>query len=125
MTMNTNIALDYLHRGKPLVASIPSQKSGYSAWIGVYFLDVTKESVSQLLRNHGVFISSSGMPVYRIRCFEVDHSLIEKDVWVSERDLSQKSDVFAFGGEDLVEKLRNFNLSIEQLEFVHNTDYPI
>jgi hypothetical protein len=123
--MATNTALSSLRRGQPLAASIPSGRSTHLAWVGVYPLDIARETTRELLRNHGQAVPFPTVQVYRIRQFEVDRTLIEQDASIAEPELENKANYFAFGEDDLAEKLRRLGVLVEQLEMPYKSDYPI
>jgi len=118
-------AINSLHRGQALATSIPSSGPHMLAWIGVYPLDLTRETTREFLRNNGQPTPLSGVRVYRIRRFEVDLSLIQQNVHVSESQLQNRSNYFAFSDESLVSQLKQLDVNIEQLELPYKSNYPI
>lgn len=125
MTMKTIAAFNSLHRGQVLATSVPSSGTEYLAWIGVYPLDVTRETTRAMLKNQGQAIPLPGTRAYRIRRFEVDRTLIEQDASIAEPELEKKTQYFAFGDDDLVEILLQLGARVEQLELPYRSNYPI
>ncbi len=125
MIMTKDAALDYLHRGKMLVASIPSSGPDYLAWVGVYPLDTARETSRRLFSNYKQPLPLPGVRAYRIRRFEVNRTLIEQDVSIAEPELEKKENYFAYGDDDLGEKLRQLGVRFDQLMRTYNSDYPI
>lgn len=125
MTMTINATLNSLHRGHALAISIPPSDPTYLAWVGVYPLDLARETTRELLRNHGQAIPLPNVRVYRIRQIEVDRALIEKDVSIAERELRNTSNYFAFGDDELARKLEEIGVRLEQLALPYKSNYPI
>ena len=120
-----NVALNALRRGQALAASIASSKPSHLAWVGVYPLDTTRETTQELLRNHGQAVPLPSVHAYRIRTFEVARALVEQDFSIAEPELENKSNFFAFGEEDLAEKLRQLGVRLEELQLPYKSNYPI
>lgn len=119
------VQLNALHRWQSLAASIPSRDPMNLAWVGVYPLDMRDSSNIQFLRNRGQLIPSASDRVYRIRVFEVLKTLSEQDVWIGETELTNRFDGFAYGDEDLAQKLEQLGISMDVLALPYRSDYPI
>ena len=117
-------ALNSLHRGQVLAASMPSSRVGCRGWVGVYPLTNRRETLS-LLRRKGQPIPLPAVRVYRIRQFEVDRTLIERGISIGEPELENQADLVVSGDEELIEKLLLLGMSIDQLELPYKSDYPI
>ena len=125
MSMSASAVLSLLRRGKVLAASIAADEPNNLAWIGVYPLNIAIDTVRQFLRNKGQAIPLPNVQVYRIRRFEVDRRLIDEDVSIAEPDLKKAVDYFAYGDEDLVSKLQQAGIQLDQLNNPSTADYPI
>jgi hypothetical protein len=125
MSMSASAVLNLLHRGKMLAVKIPARDSSHLAWIGVYPLEMSHETVRQFLRNHDQAVPLPNTKVYRIRRFEVDRLLIEQDVSLAEPHLENKINSFAYGDEDLKQKLEQDGIRLEHLDNPSTADYPI
>jgi hypothetical protein len=125
MSMSTNAILDLLRRGRMLAASIAAEEPNNLAWIGVYPLNPSIETVRQFLRNKGQAIPLPNVRAYRVRRFEVDRRLIDEDKWIAEPDLKKAVDYFAYGEEDLASKLEEAGIQLDQLNNPSTVDYPI
>jgi hypothetical protein len=123
--MTINSTLNSLHRGQALAVSIPPSDSKYLAWIGVYPLDLARETTRELLRNHGQAVPLPNVKVYRIRRIEVDRILIEQDASIAESELQNKSNCFVFGDDELAEKLTELGVQLEHLTLPYKSNYPI
>jgi hypothetical protein len=108
-----------------LAVKIPARDSSHLAWIGVYPLDMSHETVRQFLMNHDQAVPLPNTKVYRIRRFEVDRLLIEQDVSLAEPHLENKINSFAYGDEDLKQKLEQDGIRLEHLDNPSTADYPI
>jgi hypothetical protein len=125
MTKATTKSLNALHRGQPLAAEVPALNDSHIAWVGVHPLDLTKKATRELLRNNDQSLPPINSRVYRIRLFEALRSLIEEDVWVSERDLIIIANKFAYGDDQLLEILSQIGISFDSLEPSYKSTYPI
>jgi len=125
MTTKLYTALNALHRGQALATRIRPNSPENLAWVGVYPLDATRETTRELLRNNGQVIPLPNSNAYRIRWFEADTSLLEKEVSISESSLMNCGQSFAFGDDDLEKKLEEIWTSIDLLEPPYKLDYPI
>ena len=114
-----------LHLGRPLAAAIRCEDQNRTAWVGVYPLDLAAPLTRELLRNFGFDIFPETGRAYRIRTFEVNRSLIEEDRWISESDLINSRNSFAFDDDSLAEVLSKLDVPLECLELHQNSDYPI
>jgi len=123
--MTAATALTWLSRGQPLAASIPSNDPTRLAWVGVYPLDLTRETTRELIRNHAQELPAPEVRVYRIRCFEVDRALIEQDTSIGESNLERKLSFFAYGEDELAKRLELLGIGLPQLAPIYQTDYPI
>ncbi len=123
--MNANAALTTLKSGRSLVSELAPSSPEYRSWVGVYHLAADSKCVHNLLRNNRLSTISPDADIYRIRVFEVRRDLMAGDRWLSEGDLVSKQNLFANGLEDLVTKLRTLGLSLEDLCYPWDTDYPI
>jgi hypothetical protein len=123
--MKFSAALNSLHRGSALAASIACGHGDSLAWVGVYPLDISRETTLGLLERLGQPKPRSGEFLYRVRRFEVAKCLIESDASISERDLQRATDIFAYGDEGLEEALRQLDLKIEDLTLPYKSNYPI
>jgi hypothetical protein len=124
--MNRHHVFLFLERGEVLAALSRASDPHRSAWVGVYPLDVTSPEAAELLGHEGIPLSSvSGKPLYRVRFFEVGRDLIERDVCISEQDLINGRDLYAFGADDLAAKLADLGVDLEQLERPFKSNYPI
>jgi hypothetical protein len=115
----------YLHRGDPLVASIPSSRPSHLAFVGVYPLGMPDQWTQRFLRSHGQAIPVPQAREYRIRRFEVDRIYIEQDVWIGETELEKQANWVAYGDDDLAEKLSQSGVRIEELKHPYKSEYPI
>src|SRR6185503_2323714 len=122
--MTDETILSLLHRGTRLAAIIPSTSEDRIAWIGVYPLNLKSPDTLQMLLRRNVATNTT-MPVYRLRTFEVDRALVDKDKWISDDDLTNDRDAIAVGDDDLREKLAQFGARLDQLEQHFKSDYPI
>src|SRR4051794_7456556 len=84
MTMHPIAVIDALHRGEPLAAQISSADPSRLAWVGVYPLDVTRESTIRFLERERIDLSAPDTPMYRLRRFEVDRGLVDRDECIAE-----------------------------------------
>lgn len=123
--MKTSPPLNALHRGQSLAASILPSAPNLLAWVGVYPLDLSRETTRELLRNHGQAIPLPSVKAYRIRRFEVERVLIEQDASIAEPDLKNKSNYFVYGDEALELKLQELGTKIEELALSYKSNYPI
>jgi hypothetical protein len=116
----------FLERGESLAAQVRSSELGRLAWVGVYPLDLSSPLTAEHLRNEGIaLLPTSPRPLCRVRFFEVDRDLVERDTWLSEEQLVNRRDFFAFGIEDLERILNSLGVSLEELERPFKSDYPI
>jgi hypothetical protein len=113
-----------LRRGKSLVARISASQPGYTAWLGVYPLDPSQPEKFSALRQLKI-PAPPGAMIYRVRAFEVLEALVEANACIWDGDLSNKRDAFAVGEDQLIEKLLEFGVKLEELEQPYKTDYPI
>ena len=123
--MHRQTVINALRRGTPLAAELACADPLRRAWIGVYPLDLSRDGAREFLRNAGVHIVPAAGRAYHIRTFEVDRALNEKDVWMSETQLFNRSSYFAFSEEDLIKQLESLHISLDSLEPHHKSDYPI
>jgi hypothetical protein len=91
----------------------------------LYPLDPKRPGTEELLRRYGVATLHGADPIYRMRKFEVDHSLITADSCLSERELAAMEDALAIGDEELERKLQQFGVSLDGLDLPFKSDYPI
>ena len=124
--MNRHHATLFLERGEPLAAAARSSHPERLAWVGVYPLDPSSPDTSSFLRNHRIaLLPTSPRPLCRVRFFEVERDLGERDTWLSEEQLLNKRDFFAFGIEDLERILESLGIELGDLERPFKSDYPI
>ena len=123
--MHRETAINALRRGMPLAAELGCTEPLRRAWIGVYPLDLSCDSTREFLRNAGVHILPAAGRAYHVRTFEVDRALNEKDVWIGETELVNRNSYLAFSEEDLIKQLESLGSSLESLEPLHKSDYPI
>lgn len=117
--------LNSLHRGQTLAVSIPSLDPMNLAWIGVRQLDLSVALNIEFLRNQRQTIPTSSVRVYYIRMVEVLKTLIEQDVWICERDVTNRFKGFAYGDEELEKKLEELGVTMHMLVPEHRSDYPL
>ena len=118
-------AINALLRGIPLAAELVCADPLRRAWIGVYPLDLSRDSTREFLRNAGVHIVPAAGRAYHVRTFEVDRALNEKDISIGESELVNRNSYIAFSEEDLITQLESVGISLESLEPHHKSDYPI
>jgi hypothetical protein len=118
-------AINALHRYQALAAEVPATKVDNLAWVGVYPLDLGQEVTIQLLHSSGQRVPLLSVRTYQVRRFEVDRSLVERDVWIAEPDLQHKRSEFAYGDDDLSMKLMELGVSLEDLALPYKSNYPI
>jgi hypothetical protein len=123
--MTRDAVVQLLHRGRHLAAAIVAAEEGRMAWVGVYPLDPSRPDTSAVLRRFGVSVLGGAGPLYRIRAFEVQTTLIEEDASISEEELTNKRDALAMDDEDLVAKLRTLGIELEGLDLPFKSNYPI
>lgn len=123
--MTEYAVLQALHEGRSLVVELSTSREGRRAWLGVYPLRLDSPDVKALLRRYGYFDLHTDEPVYNIRTFEIDRSLNEADIWLSEDDLLEKRDALAIGDQDLRAKLEQFGTRLQDLVRPFKSDYPI
>lgn len=56
---------------------------------------------------------------------EVPQVLIEEDASIAEGDLTNRVDEFAFGDEDLMQKLERLGVPTDALALPYKSNYPI
>ena len=109
-----------------LAAAAQCSEPGRLAFVGVYPLDPSRPGTAEFLRNQGIAsLPTSPLPLSRVRYFEVERTLVEQDVWLSEEQLLNKRDFLAFGIEDLERILNTLGIDLEELERPFKSDYPI
>jgi hypothetical protein len=123
--MDRQTAINALHRRRPLAAELPSTNPQHRVWVGVYLLDLAVETTRQFVRNAGVELFPTTGRAYYVRRFGVDCSRNDKDVWIGETDLINKSSAVVFSDGDLDEQLKIFGSSLESLQPHHKSDYPL
>jgi hypothetical protein len=123
--MHRLAATTALHRGTQLAAELTCDDPLRRAWIGVYPLDLGQAHTREFLRNAGFAMFPAEGRAYHLRTFEVDRALNGRDVSLGETDLINKRSVFAFGDDELIEKLGTLGISLELLEPPFKSDYPI
>src|SRR5512146_2230018 len=123
--MNENAVMESLHRGTVLAAAIPASCHDTLAWVGVYPLDLSRQTTVEFLRNHGLSTLPNAASAYHIRTFEVHRELIDADASIAEQEMTNKRSFFAFGADDLRAKIRALGLEIENLDLPFESDYPI
>ena len=114
-----------LKRGRMVAAAINAKKPENLAWVGVYPLDLSRRSTVQFLRNYGLSAPFAGTPAYHIRTFEVPKSLIEAEISIAEPEMEYKHSYFAFGEQQLRERLLALGIPIDSLDLPYRSDYPI
>jgi hypothetical protein len=112
-------------RYQSLAASVEPILDGCLAWVGVYPLDLNRETTREFLRNQGQAVPLSSVHVYHLRRFEVERSLIEQDVWIAEPDLKNKTSMLAYGDDDLMLKLKHQGVLLEELVLPDRSNCPI
>lgn len=117
--------LNALRKKIPLDSERPSSSPGLYAWIVVYSLDLSRVTTMELLKNKGIKISDPSQPIYRIRLFEAERELIDKDVWVCESDLKNKQEFFVKGEEALFAKLSELKIDPDKLGADYDSNCPI
>jgi hypothetical protein len=123
--MNELAVQESLRRGNSLAAPIQSSCPDTLAWVGVYPLDLSRESTVRFLRNQGIAaLPNAGQP-YRIRTFEVSKALIEAEASIAEPEMTNKRSYIVFGIKELFDKLRSIGVPIETLELPFKSNYPI
>lgn len=125
MTTKSYAILNALHRGQALATPIKPSSPKYLAWVGVYPLDITRETTRELLRNNEQAVPLPAIHAYRIRWFETHRSFIEQEISISEPELMNCGQSFAFGDDGLQENLEKLGVSIDDLMPIHKSDYPI
>ena len=124
--MNRHHVVLFLGRGEHLAAPAQSSEPGRLAFVGIYPLDPSDPDTAAFLRNEGIaLLPTSPSPLCRVRYFEVERTLVEHDVWLSEEQLLNKRDFFALGIEDLERILNALGIDLEELERPFKSDYPI
>lgn len=123
--MHHHAVFSSLHRGTPLAASVGSRSTDRLAWVGVYPLDLEKQTTREFLRNQGVELFPPSGRAYRIRSFEVQSQLIEADVSIGETELENQSNAIVFSDDDLLKELEKRGVPIELLELPYKSNYPI
>jgi hypothetical protein len=124
-SMDREVAIDALRRGKPLAAELECTHPQRRAWIGVYPLDLSHPTTRQFIRNAGIAVFPEAGRAYSVRTFEVERRFFESDVWIGETELLDQRSSVAFSEADLMEQLKSFGASLESLDFPHKSDYPI
>jgi hypothetical protein len=51
--------------------------------------------------------------------------LVEEDASIAESDLTNRVDEFAFGDEDLEDKLKRLGVRVDELALPYKSNYPI
>ena len=123
--MNESAVMESFHRGKVLAAAIPASGRDNLAWVGVYPLDLSRQTTVEFLRNHGLTVLPNAKSAYHIRTFEVRRELIDADASIAEHQMTNKNSYFAFGDDDLQKKMRALGVNIESLDLPFKSDYPI
>jgi len=123
MTMNVDVALRALARGSPLAKQLESSSSSRYRWLAIFPLDGSDPDVRRLIQNHGRPFPEEEIDFFRVRVIEVDISLIDADIWLSEDDFININDKICLGKSELLEILKQY--SISDLELSINTDIPI
>lgn len=118
-------ALNALHGGQSLAAATPAAAADRLAWVGVYPLNLERETTRDFLRGRSRVIPLPGSRVYRIRAFEVQRRLIEEDASISEPDLENQADELAYGDAQLMAGLERLGVKLEQLALPYKSGYPI
>ena len=123
--MHHHAVFTSLHRGTPLAASVDSRNTDRLAWVGVYPLDLERQTTREFLRNQGVQVFPLSGRAYRIRSFEVQSRLIEGDVSIGETELENESSAIVFSDGDLLIELEKRGVPVERLELPYKSNYPI
>jgi hypothetical protein len=123
--MHHHAVFSSLHRGTPLAASVDSRSTDRLSWIGVYPLDLGKQTTREFLRTQGVEHFPPSGRAYRIRSFEVQSRLIEADASIGETELENQSSAIVFSDDDLLKELEKRGVPIERLELPYKSNYPI
>jgi hypothetical protein len=124
--MNRHHVVLFLQRGEMLAAVARSSDPARLAWVGVYPLDPSCPLTAEFLRNEAVVAApTSSRPICHVHYFEVDRELIERDASVADHDLVNPQSLFAFGTDDLTDKLKRLGVELEDLERPFKSDYPI
>ncbi len=125
MTRTLNAVLDRLHRGEHLAVSVECEDENYLTWVGVYPMDIRRETTRELLRKWNQPVPTSFVHAYRVRWLKVERDLIERDVSISETEIADRQDDFAIGDDDLVEIVEKYGARVEFLELPYKSEYPI
>jgi hypothetical protein len=123
--MHRETVINALRHGTPLAAELACADPLRRAWIGVYPLDLSRDGTREFLRNAGVHIVPAAGRAYHVRTFEVDRTLNERDVWITETELFNRISYFAFSEEELIKQLESLRTSLESLKPHHKSAYPI
>lgn len=63
--------------------------------------------------------------MYRVTVFELDRSLLERDIWPGPRDILTRVNEFAFSVDELATTLVQAGASIDMLDVPWKCNYPI
>jgi hypothetical protein len=97
--MHRHAVFSSLHRGTPLATSVDSTSTERLAWVGVYPLDLEKQTTREFLHNQGVELFPPSGRAYRIRNFEVPRHLINADISIGETELENHSSTIVFSDD--------------------------
>jgi hypothetical protein len=117
--------LSILRRGGMVAAPIPASSPELYAWIGIYPLDLSKAITREFLKNRNIKIANLSSPIYRIRLFEAERTLVDQDVWIAEPHLKNKQDFVIQGEDKLLSKLKELDINIADLWLPYTSNYPI
>ena len=121
--MERDRVLANLHNQKVMVAERVPTVPERSAWVGIYPLNVARETTRELLARGGIPDPNNDVNYYHVRVFELDRSLHDK--WFGEPDLKNKADTVVAGDDALVAKLEELGVPLASLERPWKTDYPL
>lgn len=79
----------------------------------------------EFLRNQGTLIVPAKGRAYYLRAFEVERRLVDAEISISERELTNQKSILAFSDDELVRQLEALGVTTESLELPYKSDYPI
>jgi hypothetical protein len=123
--MHRLAVINSLHRGTHLAAELECEDPDRSAWVGVYPLDLSEPLTREFLRNKAIIDLPPSGRAYHVRTFEVDRTLVERDVSIGETELVNARSQFAFDDASLIDQLERMGVPVERLELPYKSDYPI
>jgi hypothetical protein len=123
--MDAHWVINFLRRGKVLAAPVSATDETRFAWVGIYPLDLSRPLTIEFLSNRGIAVLPGAGPAYHVRAFEVDRTLIEQDLSIGETEMTNNRSYVVLGDDDLVAKLDELGVAVEQLDLPFKSNYPI